>query len=126
MIRQVYGTQTVGLIIGITNACVGGAMMIIGIAMCVAPALLVRAAYTCDCVCMHRALPSLCFCNSLRRYWLDRQSNRHRILLDDSDLGDEAPATHTSTSSLFAAILTDRNARGMQAPPGSPRACDYT
>jgi hypothetical protein len=101
-------------------------MMIIGIAMYATPALLSLAAFRCGCGCMHRALPSLCFCNSLCRYWLDRQSNRHRILLDESDLGDEAPATHASASSLFAAILTDRNARGVQAPPGSPRASDYT
>jgi hypothetical protein len=36
---QVYGTQTVGLIIGITNVCVGGATLIIGLAMYYPPPL---------------------------------------------------------------------------------------
>jgi len=30
---QVYGTQTVGLIMGISNVCVGGVTMIVGIIM---------------------------------------------------------------------------------------------
>jgi hypothetical protein len=64
-------------------------------------------------------------CNAVRMYWFDRQSNRHRILIeDDPDFGGEAPATHASTSSLFAAISSDRKPHGSQAPPGSPRASD--
>jgi hypothetical protein len=37
--HQVYGTQTVGLIMGVANACVGGAMMIVGIAVYATSAL---------------------------------------------------------------------------------------
>lgn len=64
-------------------------------------------------------------CHVIYRYWFDRQSNRHRILIEeDPDFGGEAPATHASTSSLFAAISSGRKPHGVQAPPGSPRACD--
>ena len=37
---QVYGTQIVGLIIGIANVCIGGATLIVGIAMCSPPGMM--------------------------------------------------------------------------------------
>ncbi len=42
-VMQVYGTQTVGRIIGITHVCIGGAAVILGIGMCVihSPALFI-------------------------------------------------------------------------------------
>ncbi len=104
---QVYGTQMVGLIIGITNVCIGGATLIIGITMCSPPA-------------RHSSLPH----HTIFMYWFDYQSNRHRILIEDLDSGDEIPALHSINTTLFASSAPDRAMHGAQAPPGSPRATD--
>jgi hypothetical protein len=107
-VAQVYGTQTVGLIIGITHVCIGGAAILLGVAMCA-----IQSAGAC-----------YLFLHTFCMYWFDRQSNRHRILIEDSDFGEDAPATHASTSSFFAAASINRAVHGLHAPPASPRATD--
>jgi hypothetical protein len=57
-------------------------------------------------------------------YWFDRQNNRHRILIEDSEFGEDAPAAQANTSSLFAAASTNSFVHGLHAPPASPRATD--
>ena len=62
--------------------------------------------------------------HTLCMYWSDRQNNRHRILIEDSDFGEDAAAMHASTSSFFAAASINRVVHGLHAPPASPRATD--
>jgi hypothetical protein len=50
-VMQVYGTQTVGLIIGITHVCIGGIALILGVAMCVTHSRALFICFVTLCAC---------------------------------------------------------------------------